>query len=170
MKTDIVTKGDGQVNKQPRLKARILTWLFHLWFLLTRSMTLGVRIVALDDQGRVFLVRHTYVSGWHLPGGGIERAETAEQAAHKELSEEGNLVVEGALDLKGFYFNKKTTKRDHVLLYTCQVKQLKPKLPDKEIAESGFFNLDDLPAGTTEATHTRIAEVQGACEVSQYWS
>jgi hypothetical protein len=50
------------------------------------------------------------------------------------------------------------------------VKQLKPKLPDKEIAESGFFNLDDLPAGTTKATHTRIAEVQGACEVSQYWS
>lgn len=170
MKTNIATNGAEQVNKHARLKDSIINWLFHLWFLLTRSMTLGVRIVALDDQGRVFLVRHTYGAGWHLPGGGIERAETAEQAAHKELSEEGNLIVEGALDLKGFYFNKKTTKRDHILLYKCQVKQLKPKLPDIEIAESGFFDLNDLPIGTTNATHTRIAELQGACEVSQYWS
>jgi 8-oxo-dGTP pyrophosphatase MutT (NUDIX family) len=170
MKTNIATKGAEQVNKHARLKDRIINWLFQLWFLLTRSMTLGVRIVALDDQGRIFLVRHTYGAGWHLPGGGIERAETAEQAAHKELSEEGNLIVEGALNLKGIYFNKKMTKRDHVLLYTCQVRQLKPKLPDREIVESGFFDMDDLPIGATNATQTRIAELQGACVVSQYWS
>ena len=45
--------------------------------LVQRPMTLGVRAIALDEAGRVFLVRHTYVPGFHLPGGAVERGETA---------------------------------------------------------------------------------------------
>ena len=39
-------------------------------------MTLGVRAVVLDGENRVFLVKHCYVSGWHLPGGGVEVGES----------------------------------------------------------------------------------------------
>src|SRR6202158_619064 len=44
----------------------------HLYWRLSRGMTLGVRAVVVDDLGRVFLVKHSYVTGWHLPGGGVE--------------------------------------------------------------------------------------------------
>jgi hypothetical protein len=55
---------------KPDLRSR----LFHAWFLMTRPMTLGVRALAFDADRRVLLVKHTYVAGWHLPGGGWKAA------------------------------------------------------------------------------------------------
>lgn len=133
--------------------------IFHTWFLLTRSMTMGVRVAAFDDMGRIFLVRHTYIRGWHLPGGGIERGETALEAVHKELQEEGNLVVQGEVELLAVFYNTHVTNRDHVLFYKCNVEQTKTKQNDHEIAEAGFFDLTRLPDGVTSATQRRIDEI-----------
>lgn len=133
--------------------------IFHIWFLLTRSMTMGVRVAAFNDEGRIFLVRHTYVSGWHLPGGGIERGEAALEAVHKELQEEGNLVVQGEVELLAAFYNTHVTNRDHVLFYKCRVDQTETKQNDHEIAEAGFFDLKSLPDGVTSATQQRIDEI-----------
>ncbi len=61
--------------------------------LLMRPMTLGVRAIALDGEGRVFLVRHTYAPGFYLPGGGVERGEPALVSLQRELAEEGGLEL-----------------------------------------------------------------------------
>jgi len=51
-------------------------------------MTLGVRAIVFDEQkNSVFLVKHTYVPGWQLPGGGVDSGETFGQALEKELRE-----------------------------------------------------------------------------------
>ncbi|QRM56307.1 NUDIX domain-containing protein [Sinorhizobium sp. BG8] len=150
--------------------ARMLTRAMHGYFALARGMTIGVRAACFDAEGRVFLVRHSYVPGWHMPGGGVERFETAEQALVKEMREEGNLMVGAPPRLLHIYYNRRTSKRDHVLFYRCDdVRQIEPKMPDREIVEAGFFPLDALPAGVTSATVRRLKEISGETPFSELW-
>ncbi len=151
--------------------ARLRRRLFHTWFLLRRPMTLGVRAVVLDEKaGTVFLVRHTYVPGWHFPGGGVETGETFGQALAKELSEEGNIELTGPAELFALYMNAHASRRDHVALYVCRNwRQTAPKLPDREIAEAGFFALDRLPEGTTASTRQRLKEIVEGVALPETW-
>jgi 8-oxo-dGTP pyrophosphatase MutT (NUDIX family) len=148
---------------------RFLIRLLHVYFAFSRGMTLGVRAACFDAEGRVFLVRHTYVPGWHLPGGGVERGETALQALVKELREEGNLEMTAAPSLFQVYFNGRISGRDHVLLYRVDVAQTAPRGADREIADCGFFDPASLPDGVTDATRRRLAELSGEAEVSHHW-
>lgn len=134
-------------------------------------MTLGVRGLVHDKAANsVFLIRHTYVPGWQLPGGGVEVGETMAQALERELVEEGNIRLAAPPVLKSMHFNRRSSRRDHVGLYLVeQFSQTAPKLPDHEIAEAGFFPLDSMPQGTTPATLRRIAEVFGGEVASAYW-
>lgn len=149
---------------------KFLVRLLHIYFALTRGMTLGVRAACFDAEGRVFLVRHTYVPGWHLPGGGVERGETALDALVKELREEGNLEMTSVPLLFHAYFNRRISGRDHVLLYRVSVTQIAPRTADREIAEARFFSLDALPEETTAATRARLFEIAGLATPSGYWS
>lgn len=154
-------------RSSPRLRVR----LFHMFFMLRRPMTLGVRGLVHDRQaGTVFLIRHTYLPGWQLPGGGVETGETIQEALARELSEEGNIEISGVPVLKSMHYNRQASRRDHVALYLIeQFGQQAPKLPDREIAEAGFFPLRALPETTTPATRRRISEVFEGVTPSPYW-
>lgn len=144
--------------------------LMHLRFRLTRAMTLGVRAAVFDDGGRVFLVRHSYVPGWHLPGGGVEVGETFAVALAKELREEGAIELTGTAQLHGIFFNNRYSRRDHVAVYVVRdFRVLEARKPDWEIVESGFFSLDALPEATTLSTRARLAEIAGAQPRSDMW-
>ena len=151
------------------LRSRLAVWLFHRFFILSRGMTLGVRAACFDRDGRIFLVRHTYVPGWYLPGGGVERYETVREALEKELREEGNLVMTSAPQLFHVYYNRRISKRDHVVLYRVEVEQTAPRLPDREIAEGRFFDLDALPEEATTATLSRLRELRGEVPPADLW-
>ena len=152
------------------LLARFATRMLHGYFALSRGMTMGVRAACFDEAGRLFLVRHSYVPGWHLPGGGIERGETALEALAKEMREEGNLVPGAPPRLVHVYFNRQTSRRDHVLLYRCEgVTQSAPRLKDREIVEAGVFALDARPAATTAAPPRRRGELAGRGAGGGFW-
>jgi 8-oxo-dGTP pyrophosphatase MutT (NUDIX family) len=134
-------------------------------------MTLGVRGLIHDRASNsVFLIRHTYVPGWQLPGGGVEVGETLLEALTRELAEEGNITLTAEPVLRSMHLNRSASRRDHVGFYLIEnFTQASPKLPDYEIAEAGFFTLNNLPEGTTPATLRRIAEVFRGQTVSPYW-
>ncbi|HEV7407752.1 MAG TPA: NUDIX domain-containing protein [Bradyrhizobium sp.] len=133
---------------------------FHLYWRFARGMTLGVRGVVLDGETRVFLVKHSYVSGWHLPGGGVEVGETLCDALKRELMEEGRIELSGEPALHGVFFNSYASRRDHVAVYVVrQFRQDRLPEPNREIIDCGFFEASALPHDTTEGTRLRIAEV-----------
>ena len=143
---------------------------FHLYFLLVRGMTLGVRAVVLDSDNRVFLVKHSYVSGWYLPGGGVDLGETMYEAMLRELKEEGNIDLTGEAVLHGIFFNSHVSRRDHVTVYVVRhFKQDRLPEPNHEIIECGFFDVAALPEGTTRGTRLRIAEVLDGTPLIATW-
>ncbi len=138
---------------------------------LTHGVTLGVRGAVLDERKQVFLVRHTYTPGWHFPGGGVDRREAAHDALVRELDEEAGIALAGAAELFGVYVNARFSRRDHVAFYLCRQwrQEHMPKVPNMEIRDCGFFPIDALPDGTTDATRRRLAEVLGGAPPSAEW-
>jgi 8-oxo-dGTP pyrophosphatase MutT (NUDIX family) len=138
----------------------VLRRVFHLYWRLARGMTLGVRAVVLDGDNRVFLVKHSYVTGWHLPGGGVEVGETFRDALRRELMEEARIELSGEPALHGLFFNSHVSRRDHVAVYIVR-NYRQDRLPEAnhEIVACGFFDASALPAETTEGTRLRISEV-----------
>ncbi len=143
---------------------------FHLYWRIARGMTLGVRGVVLDGDNKVFLVRHSYVAGWHLPGGGVEVGETFLEALRRELVEEGRIELTAEPALHGLFFNGHVSRRDHVAVYIVrQFRQDRPPEPNHEIVECGFYDAGALPADTTRGTRLRIAEVlDGAAPIATW--
>ena len=142
----------------------------HIFWRFSRGLTLGVRAVVIDGQGRVFLIRHSYVAGWHLPGGGVEAGETLLSALTRELAEEGNITLAEPPLLHGVFFNARVSRRDHVAVYVVRAfHQDTPPQPNHEIVEHRFFAADALPGDATPATRRRIAEVLEGLPISERW-
>ena len=143
---------------------------FHLYWRLARGMTLGVRGVVLDGDGKVFLVRHSYVAGWHLPGGGVEPGETALEALERELMEEGGIKPLEPPVLQGVFFNSRISRRDHVVVFVVRTFQQEggPRHAT-EIVDYGFFARDALPGDITRGTRARLAELFDGVTISPRW-
>jgi 8-oxo-dGTP pyrophosphatase MutT (NUDIX family) len=142
----------------------------HLYWRFSRGLTMGVRAIVVDGQGRVFLIRHSYVAGWHLPGGGVEPGETLIAALTRELAEEGNITLAEPPALHGVFFNSRVSRRDHVAVFVVRgFHQALPPQPNHEIIEHRFFAPDALPEGTTPGTRRRIAEVLRGVPIAERW-
>ena len=142
---------------RPIMRAAYLVYRLYLW--LTRPLSVGCAGVVVDRHSRVLLVRHTYQKGWHLPGGGVKRGESALQALTRELREEVGIEFDHTeTRLVGLYYQRVGYKHDHqaVFLVPC----LNPPnsfLANMEIEEASFFDVCALPAETGGACRDKIA-------------
>ncbi|WP_245545121.1 NUDIX domain-containing protein [Parvibaculum lavamentivorans] len=171
-----MTTSKGRRAKLPPMShPRALLWktgrpLLRLYWRLRRPLTAGVRGMVFDGEGRVLLIRHTYIPGWYLPGGGVERGETMLTSLRRELDEEAGVIVTGEARLAGLYANFREFKSDHVALYVVahgSYEMVPRRSP--EIAESGFFSPGSLPEATSASTRARIAEVMEGRVPVELW-
>ncbi|MEC7797441.1 MAG: NUDIX domain-containing protein [Pseudomonadota bacterium] len=143
--------------------------LFFAWSRLTRGKTLGVRAVATDAGGRVLLVRHTYLKGWWLPGGGVDRGETTHQAVVRELREEAGLIARSAPRLASIHSNERFFPGDHVAVFLIDASDPGEPTSRGEIAEIGWFSPAALPADVNRGCRARLAEIFDGAPVSDLW-
>jgi ADP-ribose pyrophosphatase YjhB (NUDIX family) len=143
--------------------------IFQPVFRQTRGLTIGVRIAVFDDENGVFLVRHGYSPGWLLPGGGVERGETVQAAAARELREEGGIVPLESLILHGIHSNAAQFPGDHIASFVLRRFERRDWSPGLEIVEARFFALDALPHDTTGGTRRRIAEIAQGLPPAENW-
>ncbi len=135
---------------------RCLYLLNRLRYQITRPVTVGVRLL-LTHEGKVLLVKHTYQRQWYLPGGGVKRHETLEDAAQREAREEVGALL-GPLRLFGVYTNFYEAKSDHVIVFASVPITLTGQTDDREIERFVWFALDALPEDTSPGSRRRIVE------------
>ncbi len=137
--------------------AKIIHRIARLYWKITRPTTVGVRILLIKED-EVLLVKHTYQDFWFLPGGGVKKYETVNDAIRRELAEEIGGVVN---DLKIFnvYSNNYEGKNDYIILFVSdQFEYTNPGEGDREIEQIGMFSMDALPENISPGTSRRIQE------------
>lgn|SRR5512135_2964236 len=137
----------------------MLRWAYFfygIWRFFFRPIVVGVRVMMIRE-GQVLLVRHTYVPGWYMPGGGLNRGETLEQGARREAREEVGAELRN-ISLVGAYSNFTEWRSDHNALFLSTDFSLSGKRDWREIAEARFFPLDALPDGLWPGHRIRLEE------------
>lgn len=105
----------------------------------------GVMVVILDENGRLFLARNTYDPrySWSLPGGWMGRNEQPDECIRREIYEETGYE----LDVDCLLATRTHPRLPSVdIIYRGRIAGGTFRA-SAEIAEVGFFELDELPDG-----------------------
>lgn len=136
---------------------RVADKLRRRWWRVRKPRRRSVNVLALDDEGRVLLVRHSYGRPlWMLPGGGIGRGETPREAAAREFREELGCNVE---DLRPLVTTDEpidgSIDRQHVFVGRLAGA---PRADMRELIAAQLFPAEALPPDIGRLTAQRIAE------------
>lgn len=129
--------------------------LYSTFWKILKPQTAGARAILVKD-GKVLLVKHTYLKSWFLPGGGLKNNETYEQGLRRELQEELGIVVSD-LKFHGVYNNFYEGKSDSIVVFSSE-NFTEPNKKDLEIEDFRFFNFTELPENISPGTRKRIKE------------
>lgn len=158
-----------------------LSPLVTIWYRLTHPVylrlwrwrgptTVGVKVIVTDPEGRVLLVKTRYQRMWTLPGGGVHRRETPEDAAARELREEtGVRIASEELIFAGLLSNFAEGKSDYIAVYAAAVPAETALAPGIEIAAARFLDQDALPENASPATRRRVASWRDGQLMTGMW-
>jgi 8-oxo-dGTP pyrophosphatase MutT (NUDIX family) len=108
-------------------------------------------------DGKILLVRHSYVRGWLLPGGGVGRGEAPAEAVLRELKEEIGLTRSSPPEFVGLYSRRAGWATNVIALYRIDDAEFIFK-PNFEIREVQFADPIAPPEGTPPSVRRRLSE------------
>lgn len=137
------------------------------WFAGLPKMALSANGLLRDPRGRVALVRNTYRDGWALPGGVVDDNEPPGVACVRELAEELGFTVPRIGPLLAVQWAQRMDGNPLQFLNLTFDAGVCPdpaalRAQPEEIAEIGFFELDDLPSDTRPFIARRLAAIRDA--------
>lgn len=137
-------EGDTALDRLARHGYRAAYRLMRVYWALWRPDTHGA-LVALWNEGRILLVKNSYVPYHSLPGGYVRANETGREAAVRELAEEVGLhvapkVLEPSIDVTHVWEDK----RDHVEIFQLDIDpRPTPKVDRREVVHAGWYTPDE---------------------------
>ncbi|MCD9189346.1 MAG: NUDIX hydrolase [Pyrinomonadaceae bacterium] len=119
------------------------------------KFTVSVAAVIFDKDNKVLLLDHVLRPkwSWAIPGGFIERGEQPETAIRREIKEETGLELENVQ-----MFRVRTINRHVEILFRATAKG-EIRIKTNEIADAGWFELDNLPEKMSRVQRTLIEQV-----------
>ena len=115
-----------------------------IYWRLTHPVTSGVRAVVLSGE-KILLVRIGYSHRlWTLPGGAVDRNESNEHAAIRELREESGVQLSEMTYLDS-HFSHYEYKQDTVYYFSGKSKEGDLVIDGQEIIDAGWFEISNLP-------------------------
>ncbi|MGA3150646.1 MAG: NUDIX hydrolase [Candidatus Saccharimonadales bacterium] len=113
--------------------------------------------VITDERGRVLLLhrnngKHTH---WEIPGGKIDRGESAEEAAIREIKEEldVDVVIERKFGEKEFKMEDSTQM--HHTWYLAQIVSGKPRIAEPQTFDDlRYFYIEELTKIRDQLSHS----------------
>lgn len=124
----------------------------------TPGFTVGA-VVAIQHGDRVLFLRQPHREGWSLPGGLLDRGESAAHAVAREVREETGLQIEVGLPLT-CQVNSPLRRVD--VIYRLEVDHEPPVRVGGEAKAHAWYRLDEIPAadGPTREIVALLAAVR----------
>jgi ADP-ribose pyrophosphatase YjhB (NUDIX family) len=139
----------------PRRFTRALLWAVNAKF------NFGAVGMFLTTDHRILVLKHVYRHKypWGLPGGYLERGETAEDGILRELREETALVA----TLNGIFAVEDVDAYQREVVFTGHIDDNQTPKLNHEIFEAAFVPLDQIPDGMLPRHGALIERLRDAC-------
>lgn len=116
----------------------------RLYWRIIKPQTRGVKVLV-ERDGKYLLVKLAYAhKKWTFPGGKVDKGESFENAASRELLEEANIEA-GNLRLIGQYETQAEGKRDTVQCFHGLAVAESVTADPLEVSDAGWFPRADFP-------------------------